>query len=174
MRCSRLQHETHGTHHAFTESVETMLIQGRAIRTWQDLSQRPNILAVGVFATALAVYVLTLAPGLLWGGGDFALIQTRIALLSIDADILGHPLYALAAHPFTWLPIGDMAYRANLSAAVFSALALALLFRLMHEATKSSKAAILGTLALLVSHTFWTYAVMPKSYSLNSLLLVTV
>ena len=145
-----------------------------AMRAWHNLSQRPNILAVGVFVVALAIYIPTLAPTVLWGGGDFALIQTRIALLNIDPEIHGHPLYTLAAHPFTWLPIGDMAYRANLSVAAFSALALALLFRLMHEATESSKAAFGGTLALLVSHTFWTYAVMPKSYSLNSLLLATV
>lgn len=151
-----------------------MLKRSRALALWYRFNRQPALLSITVFLIGLAVYVPTLAPGLLWGGGDFAAIQARIALLAIDPEIHGHPLYTLAAHPFTWLPIGDVAYRANLSAAVFSALALAVLFRLVAEAVASTKAALLAALALLVSHTFWTYAVMPKSYSLNSLLLVTV
>jgi len=151
-----------------------MLKRSRALAVWQRLTRQPALLSITVFLVGLAVYVPTLAPSLLWGGGDFAAIQARIALLTIDPDLFGHPLYTVAAHPFTWLPIGDVAYRANLSAAVFSALALAVLFRLIAEAVASTKAALLATLVLLVSHTFWTYAVMPKSYSLNSLLLVMV
>ncbi len=143
-------------------------------RAWAYLEQHPNQAALAVFVTALIVYILTLAPTVLWGGGDFATFQTRIALMTIDADIWGHPLYVLAAHPFTWLPIGDLAYRANLSAAVFSALALGLLFRLIYDVVGSLAAASLSTLMLMVAHTFWTYAVMPKSYSLNSVLLVAI
>jgi hypothetical protein len=141
-------------------------------RSWAYLNQHPGLVAVIVFGISLLVYVATLAPGLLWGGGDFAAFQTRIAQLRIDPDVLGHPLYVIAAHPFTWLPIGDLAYRANLSAAVLSAAALALLFRLITSTVHSLAAALLSVLMLMVSHTFWTYAVMPKSYSLNSLLLV--
>lgn len=125
-----------------------------------------------VFGLALALYLPTLAPGLLWGGGDFALFQVKVSRLIIEPGVFGHPLYVLAAHPFTWLLVGDIAYRVNLASAVFSAAALALLFRLMVELLGAIKPALLGTLALLVSHTFWTYALMPKPYALNSLLLV--
>ena len=77
-----------------------------------------------VFGVALTLYVATLAPGLLWGGGDFATFQTRLFLGELRGDIFGHPLWVIVARPFVWLPIRDVAYRANLAAAVFAALAL--------------------------------------------------
>ena len=127
-------------------------------------------LSATVLGLALALYLPTLAPSVLWGGGDFALFQVKVSRLIIEPGIFGHPLYVLAAHPFTWLPIGDTAYRVNLASAVFGAMALALLFQLMLQLLGVIKPALLGTLALLVSHTFWTYALMPKPYALNSLL----
>ncbi len=125
-----------------------------------------------VFAAALALYVATLAPGLLWGGGDFARFQTWAYLGRIEgkADIFAHPLWVILAHPFTWLPIGDPAWRANFAGAVFASMALAFVF-LSARSLSRSPAALLATAALAVSHTFWTYAVMPKVYSLNALFL---
>ncbi len=138
-----------------------------------SVHQRIWFLVLAVFLAALALYIPTLAPGLLWGGGDFATFQTRVPLLMIDPEIHGHPLYVLLARPFTWLPVRDMAYRTNLASAVFSASALALLFYLTCNTTGALLPSLLATLALLVSHTFWTYAVLPKPYALNSLILVT-
>ena len=130
------------------------------------------LFSAAVFGLALAFYLPTLAPGVLWGGGDFALFQVKVSRLIIEPGVFGHPLYVLAAHPFTWLPVGDPAYRVNLASAVFSAAALALLFQLMLQLLAAVQPALLGTLALLVSHTFWTYALVSKPYALNSLLLV--
>jgi len=130
------------------------------------------LLEILVFSFSLSIYTVTLAPGLLWGGGDFAVFQTRAYLLEIEADVLGHPLWVILTHPFTWLPIGDVAWRVNFASAVYASLALAVVFRIAWELTHSATASLLGTGALLVSHTFWTYGVMPKVYSLNALLLV--
>lgn len=124
-----------------------------------------------VFGVALTLYVATLAPGLLWGGGDFATFQTRLFLGELRGGIFGHPLWVIVARPFVWLPIRDVAYRANLAAAVFAALALVCVFLSAHRLTRSLWASLLATGALMVSHTFWTYAVMPKVYSLNALML---
>jgi hypothetical protein len=126
-------------------------------------------LAVGLLA--LSLYILTLAPSVLWGGGDFARFQVWAATLHVEGGPLGHPLWVLVAHPFTWLPIGDIAYRINLSSAAISAMALVLVWTTIWEFAGSRAGAWLGTAALAVSHTFWTYAVMPKVYALNSLLL---
>jgi hypothetical protein len=40
-------------------------------------SVRNLVLAPVVFLTSLALYISTLAPGLLWGGGDFATFHTN-------------------------------------------------------------------------------------------------
>ena len=137
-------------------------------------SVRNLVLAPLVFLTSLALYIFTLAPGLLWGGGDFATFQTMAYLLEIElpGGIFGHPLWVILAHPFTWLPIRDVAWRANLASAVFAAGALTLVFLTARHLTRSVPASLLATAALAVSHTFWTYAVMAKVYSLNALLLI--
>ena len=127
--------------------------------------------AIVIFLVALIVYVFTLAPGLLWGGGDFATFQTKAYTGQIESNIFGHPLWVVLARPFIALPIRDVAYRANLASAVFGAAALAFVFLAARHIARSTGAALLATAALAVSHTFWTYAVMPKPYSLNALLL---
>ncbi len=139
-----------------------------------SVHKRLWFLALIVFLAALALYIPTLAPGLLWGGGDFATFQLKAYLLEIDltSGIFGHPLWVILAHPFTWLPIRDVAWRANLASAVFAALALALVFLTAYRLTFSLPASLLAAAALAVSHTFWTYAVMAKVYSLNALLLI--
>ncbi len=137
-----------------------------------------------VFVSALALYALTLAPTVLWGGGDFARFQVWAAALRLEGGAEGHPLWVALAHVFTALPLGDSAYRVNLSSAVFSAAALSLVhitiydLIIMAPQTKTRSHGLVaarlgawfGTISLAVSHTFWTYAVMPKVYSLNSLI----
>lgn len=131
----------------------------------------PSLIACGIFVGALIVYVFTLAPGLLWGGGDFATFQTRLYTGQIESGIFGHPLWVIVARPFLWLPIRDVAWRANFAAAVFAAAALVFVFLSAQRLTHSLHASLLATVSLLVAHTFWTYAVMPKPYSLNAFLL---
>lgn len=135
-------------------------------------AKAPWLVTAGVFFISLSLYTVTLAPGLLWGGGDFATFQTRAYLLEIEPGIFGHPLWVVLAHPFTWLPVRDVAWRANFASAVFASLALLFVFLSAWQLTRSRLASLLATGALALSHTFWTYAVMPKVYSLNALLLV--
>jgi hypothetical protein len=122
---------------------------------------------------SLTLYTITLAPGLLWGGGDFATFQTFAFLGTVETPVgvFGHPLWVILAHPFTWLPFRDVAWRANFAAAVFGAATLSFVFLSAWHLTRSSRASLLATGALALSHTFWTYAVMPKVYSLNTLIL---
>lgn len=141
--------------------------------TRRGFERRAALASLLVFSAALVLYVVTLAPGLLWGGGDFARFQTWAYLGHIEGkvDIFAHPLWVYVAHPFTWLPIRDPAWRANFASAVFAATALVFIFLSARFLTHSRPAALLATAALAVSHTFWIYAVMPKVYSLNGLLL---
>ncbi|MBN1400512.1 MAG: DUF2723 domain-containing protein, partial [Anaerolineae bacterium] len=135
----------------------------------RHLGARWGIAALVTLA-GLGLYVATLAPDLLWGGGDFATYQTRAALGEIvgEGGVFDHPLWVLLAHPFTRLPPRNPAWRANLASAVMGALALGLVYDASWRLTRSTAGALLATAALGVSHTFWTYAVMPKVYALNA------
>ncbi|MEJ5310693.1 MAG: DUF2723 domain-containing protein [Anaerolineae bacterium] len=137
----------------------------------ESLEKTPQWLAVGITLLSLLLYIVTLAPDMLWGGGDFATFQTRAYTLEIEPGVFGHPLWVILAHPFTYLPIRNIAWRANLASAVFAALAVLFVFLTAWHLTRSRVASLLATGALVVSHTFWTYAVLPKVYSLNALLL---
>lgn len=133
----------------------------------------PLFSAILAALLGLVLYTATLAPDLLWGGGDFATYQTRAYLNEViwTVNIFDHPLWVVAAHPFTKLPINNPAWRASFASAVFSSAALGMIYLSAWLLTRSSIAAWLTTAALAVSHTFWTYAVMPKVYSLNVLFL---
>ncbi|MBI1802806.1 MAG: DUF2723 domain-containing protein [Chloroflexi bacterium] len=122
-----------------------------------------------VFITALTFYVATLAPTVEWG--DFGGFQTRVSIGELELAPYGHPLWNLIARPFTWLPFGDSAFRVNLSSAFFASLTLLVLWFTLPALTQSRTASILAILALAISHTFWTYSVLPKAYTLTLFIL---
>ena len=123
-------------------------------RSWAYLDRRSGLMAGLVFVFGLIVYIATLAPGLLWGGGDFATFQTRVLTgEGIQGGIFGHSLWIVLSRPFLWLPIRDVAYRANLASAVYAAAALAVVFLSARRLTRATGPALLGAAALLVSGT---------------------
>ncbi|MCA1554379.1 MAG: DUF2723 domain-containing protein, partial [Chloroflexi bacterium] len=125
-----------------------------------------------IFVAAMAFYVATLAPTVEWG--DFGGFQTRVSIGELELHPFGHPLWNLLARPFVWLlPFGDDAFRVNLSSAFFASLTLVMLYFGCMRLTRSRAASLLAVLALGVSHSFWTYAVVPKAYSLTLFILAT-
>src|SRR5437762_5413496 len=85
----------------------------------------PTALGVAVFAAAAALYVRTLAPSVL--PGDYAEFQMCAAVLGVPHPT-GYPLYVLLGKLFTLLPAGDVAYRVNLSSAVYMAGAAGMMY----------------------------------------------
>ncbi len=150
----------------------------------------PAILLVTLIP--LAVYVATLCPTVY--GGDSGELIAACYTLGI-AHIPGHPLYVLIGKLFSYLPIGDIAYRINLMSAVFAALALGSLFILQNllftpspissppsrgrgeaclpagrgegELPSFEKTAllVLAVLAFGFSETFWHYATAAETYT---------
>jgi len=90
-----------------------------------------------------------------------------------DALVHVHPLYLGAAKVFTWLPVGNIAYRVNLTSACFGAMALASVFAAVRLLTGSRWAATLGTLSVGLGHTFWAYAVIAECLTLAAACLTT-
>lgn len=130
------------------------------------------LIAAGVSLIALTLYLLTLAPTVLYYSPetfDSAHLQVVAATLGIPS-YTGYPTYAMLAHLFTYLPVGDVAYRVNLASAVFGALAVAVVYAAARGLGAGRLGAAAGALALGFSQTFWSQAVIAEVYTLHVLL----
>ncbi|MFQ6016006.1 MAG: DUF2723 domain-containing protein [Anaerolineae bacterium] len=139
--------------------------------------QRPEIiLAVVLGLGSFAVYLRTLAPGVLMGdSGEF---QFAAYLLGV-AHPTGYPLYLTLGWLWSHLiPFGDPAYRMNLFSAIWAAATVSFLYlfvvRTLHLARGNlglwlrRVVAILSTLSFALSFTFWGQVVMAEVYTFNS------
>ena len=79
----------------------------------------------------------------------------------------GYPLLILLGKTFTFLPVGDTAYRVNLMSAVFAALAISVVFGIIHDITDDIIASAAGALTLAFASTVWANATWATSYGLN-------
>lgn len=118
-----------------------------------------------LFVTGLWLYTWTLAPTVLWGDEGYWQLQAATGHLQASAG--GHPLWVMIAHQFVQIPLGDVAGRANFVSALFGAVTLFLMFLLLQELGLHREPAIGATLALMVSHTFWSYSVRAEVYTLT-------
>jgi hypothetical protein len=116
----------------------------------------------------LLVYGLTLAPGALGGDAGEFQIAARVWGLSHPT---GYPLYMLLVKLWALLPLGSVAFRANLLAAVLAASTIACLYAVLEVVTRSVFASVLGALTLAFSPLFWSQAVIADKYALNAFLI---
>ncbi len=132
----------------------------------------PALLAgASVSLLVFALYVKTLAPTVLYYDlpdlRDAAVLQVKAAVLGIP-DYTGYPTYVMLGKLFTYLPVGDVAYRVNLASAVYAALAVLMVYLIAVKLTGKKVAAAAGALAFGVSQTFWSQAVIAEVYTLNA------
>ncbi len=93
------------------------------------------LIAGGLFAASLALYLSTLAPSVVTLFDDSLEFQLVTYQLGI-AHPTGYPLYTSLGKLFTFLPFGDVAYRVNLMSAVFGAAAIALVYLLILQVAR--------------------------------------
>ena len=133
--------------------------------------------ALGVAGFAFVLYLGTLAPTVLYYERpeliDAAMLQVHSYVLGITHPT-GYPTWTMLAHLFTYLPLGDPAYRANLASAVFGAAAVFVLFFAGWLLSKRIWAATAGSLAFAVGNIFWSQAVIAEVYTLNALFVAAV
>ena len=121
---------------------------------------------VFVFLGGVALYVCTLAPTLLPAdAGEFQLVATLLGV----AHPPGYPLYTLLGKLFTFIPLGDLAYRVNLFSAVLGALTLALVSWTVRQLTPSPWPGLAASLALGGAATFWAQATTASIRGLTAL-----
>jgi hypothetical protein len=125
---------------------------------------------------ALAVYIRSLAPGLLWG--DSAEFQFA-AWLGGFAHPTGYPLYLILGWLWSHIvPLGEPAYRMNLFSALWGGTATALLSLLVMRLLRFVDARAFGgparivalgaALAFALTPTFWSQAVVAEVYTLHA------
>ncbi len=127
-----------------------------------------------VLLAALVLYLGSMAPGPVWQ--DNGLVQIRAALGDLRGPLglaLSHPLYYLVAGSFQQLPLGSVAFRANLVSALCGAVAVANVFLLVRLISGRTIAGVIGAISLAVAHTFWQHAALPETYALVAVLLTT-
>lgn len=160
-----------------------------------------SFLTAGVlFIAAFLLYLSTLAPSVVTLFDDsleFQLVTYRLGI----AHPTGYPLYTLLGKLFTFIPVGNIAYRVNLMSAFFGAATVALLYLLILQMyipaiplTLNQErgnipsflftwpvhlGGIIGALWLAVGLVFWQQATVAEVYTLNTffvaaLLLVAV
>lgn len=126
------------------------------------LSRTDNLLAALIGIGALALYVRTAAPSLLWG--DSAEFQTLSYFLGMSHPS-GYMTQIMLGKIFTYLPVGNIAYRVNLMSAFFGALTVAQVYLIVRLLGGLRIAAVSACLLLAFTEGFWWRALVAESYA---------
>ena len=116
------------------------------------------------FAVSLALYLRTLLPGMAFD--DWGELQTVPHVLGISHPT-GYPTYILTAWLFELLPIGSVAFRANLLAAVCVAVALAAMTSTTLRLGVRPAIAVAAAVATGAIGTIWGSAVVAEVNGLH-------
>jgi len=108
-----------------------------------------------VFLAALAIYWITLSPGVLPAdAGEFQLVAAKLGV----AHPPGYPLYTMLAWLSTLITPGNPAYGVNLFSAVAAALAVMLAGRAAHHLSGNIWAGVAASVVLAIAPSFWNTA----------------
>lgn len=143
-----------------------------------DARDRAPVAGAFLFLTVFGMYLFTLAPTVsFWDSGE--LIAAAYSLGVTHQP--GYPFYCMTAKLFSFIPAGNIAYRANLMSAVLSALtvyvvyaSILAIFRMRSDGGAPSGVSTVATaagLACVVAATrlFWSQAVVSEVYAAGGL-----
>ena len=131
-----------------------------------------DYLTIGLlFVASFALYLRTMAPGLMDGDeGEF-----QINIFRLGVSHTGYPLFFLLGKLFTLLvPVGTIATRANLFSVFWGALSIVAVYVFVQFLTGNRWASVISAMLFLVSRVEWSQAVIPRPYTLNSLFVILV
>jgi Protein of unknown function (DUF2723) len=154
---------------AFTELYQEAMIT-LPESTW-DLERNDYWVAFLFAALFLTAYVRTLAPDVLYS--DSAEFQTLAYTFGITHST-GYPTYLLLARLLGFLPLRTPAWRISLFSAVSAAMVVGGIYLLARDFTRSKIGAALGAVALGISYTFWSQAVIAEVYTPGMALWVAI
>ena len=121
------------------------------------------IVAFACAGLCLGLYLATLAPGVYWhDSAEYAALAVSLQMPHPPC----HPVYIYLAHVFTYLPF-EPAYSLNLMSALAAGLAIAIAYLAGRGIGLRIPFAAAAALALGVSRTFWSNAVVAEVYGLG-------
>lgn len=135
---------------------------------WAGIPRGGWLAAGGAGLFAFALYFCSLPPVIT--GEDAGELVTAAYNLGIPHPP-GYPAWCLAAHPFTWLPFGSVAWRVALSSTVFGALAVAVTALISYWFTRRAGAAAFAGAMFATSGPMFSQAIVPEVYALATLVL---
>ncbi|MGB0385104.1 MAG: DUF2723 domain-containing protein, partial [Ardenticatenaceae bacterium] len=112
----------------------------------------------------LLVYLSTMAPTV------FPLDSAELTVAAYSLGLVhapGYPVYLLIAHLFTYLPLGDVAYRVNLLSAVATSGSVMLLILLLQQLTGRIWPALVAGLSFAFSFYVWSLSLVAEVYTLQ-------
>jgi hypothetical protein len=135
------------------------------------LSRTDFLIAFLIGITALSLYIRTLAPSLLWG--DSAEFQTLSYTLGMTHPS-GYMTQIMFGKLFTYIPVGNIAYRVNLMSAFFGALAVAETYLIVRLLGGWRIAGVSASILLALTEGFWWRALLAESYAPAAGMLATI
>jgi hypothetical protein len=142
-----------------------------SLKPASSLPQTDILAAVVIGIAALALYIRALAPSLLWG--DSAEFQTLSYTLGMTHPS-GYMTQIMFGKLFTYIPVGNIAYRVNLMSAFFGALAVAETYLIVRLLGGWRSAALSASLLLTLTEGFWWRALLAESYAPAAGMLATI
>lgn len=134
------------------------------------LNRRDVLAALLVAVLGLAVFTRVLAPDVLYS--DSGELQT-LAYTWSTTHTTGYPVYLLLARIVTFLPVGTLAWRVNFASALFAALTLGGVYLITRHFTRAG-GALVASIVLLFSYTFWSQSIIAEIYTLATACIVTI
>ena len=113
------------------------------------------ILAILSAAIPLVIYLMTLERKLI--GGDTGWYALQVTEMSLMVPT-GYPMFSMLEKLFTFLPIGDIAYRLNFFSAVFGSLTILFLFLSVNKLVKNEFASFVSSMIFAFIVPFWEVA----------------
>ncbi|MEP6985947.1 MAG: DUF2723 domain-containing protein, partial [Chloroflexota bacterium] len=133
------------------------------------LNKRDFLVALVVAIVGLAIYTRVLAPDILYSdSGEF---QT-LAYTWGTTHTTGYPIYLIFVRIIGFIPIGSLAWRISFASAVFAAVTLGGVYLIVRHFAHQG-GALLGSLVLLLSYTFWSQSIIAEVYTPATAFIVT-
>jgi 4-amino-4-deoxy-L-arabinose transferase-like glycosyltransferase len=146
------------------DAATPMEARPRAIERLRARVSTADLAAAAAFMVALVVYVRTLLPGVSFGDwAEAEMVPARLGILHPT----GYPLYSLLGTLFSLIPVGSVAYRANLLSAVAAAGAVAMVVLIAVRLGVRPVIAFAAALAFAFTGTIWQEATFSEMNGLH-------
>ncbi|MBU2634575.1 MAG: DUF2723 domain-containing protein, partial [Nanoarchaeota archaeon] len=133
------------------------------------LKRKTAIFSVFSLTISFVIYLLTLEHKLV--GGDTSWYANQIPEMSLMVPT-GYPTFSIFLKLFTFLPIGDLAYRLNLFSAVFGALTILFLFLSINKLVKNEFISFISSMIFAFIVPFWEVANRLEFDTLNCFFII--